>query len=52
MLLTQYSHIIFAIFLVLFDQVVKIVSEILEEGVLFVYLQAQYPVEELGDIAV
>lgn len=52
MLLTQYPHIIFALFLVLFDQVVEIVRKILEEGVLFVHLQAQYPVEELGDIAV
>lgn len=51
-LLTQYSQIIIAHFFVHFNQVVEIVREVLEEGVLFVHLKTQYPVEELGDIAV
>lgn len=39
--LTQNSHVIFPLFLVLFNQVVKVVSEVLEEIVLLVDLEAQ-----------
>lgn len=38
---TQDSHVVFALLLVLLDQVVKVVSEILEEMVLLVNLQPQ-----------
>lgn len=38
---TQNSHVVFALLLVLLDQVVKVVSEILEEMVLLVNLQSQ-----------
>lgn len=49
---TQYSHVVFALLLVLLNQVVKVVCEVLEEMVLFVNLEAQDAIQELGDAAV
>lgn len=49
---TQNSHVVFALLLVLLDQVVKVVCEVLEELVLLVNLQPQDAIQELGDAAV
>lgn len=52
LLLTQNPHVIFAIFLVSLNQVVKSIAEVLKEQILLFYLQAQDAVQELGDGAV
>lgn len=49
---TQNPHIIFAFLLVLFNQVLKIVTEVLKERVLLVHLQTQNTIEELSNGAV
>lgn len=51
-MLTQDPHIIFAFLLVLFNQVVKIVTEVLKERILLVHLQTQNTIEELSNGAV
>lgn len=51
-LLTQYSHVIFALFFVFINQVVKVISEVLEQRVLLIDLQSQNPVQKLCDGAV
>ena len=51
-LLTEDAHVVFALLLVLFNQIVKGVRKILEEHVLLVHLQPQDAVQELGDGAV
>lgn len=51
-MLTQNPHIIFAFLLVLFNQVLKIVTEVLKERVLLVHLQTQNTIEELSNGAV
>lgn len=38
---TQDSHVIFALLFILLNEIVKVVSEVLEEMVLFVDLQTQ-----------
>ena len=50
--LTQDPHVIFALLLVLRNQVVEVVGEVLEQGVLLVHFQTQDTVQELGDGAV
>lgn len=49
---TKDAHVVFALLLVLLNQVVKGVGKILEEHVLLVHLQAQDAVQEFGDGAV
>lgn len=49
---TKDAHVVFALLLVLLNQVIKGVRKILEEHVLLVHLQAQDAVQEFGDGAV